>query len=73
MATTSVSASISLTASGTTTKYGTLSWTAPSLPEGAIVSDISVSGTYEWNGRGNVTVYINGDNIYSGSSFDVSL
>lgn len=73
MATTSVSANISLTASGKITKYGALSWTAPSLPEGSIVSDISVSGTYDWNGKDNVTVCINGDSVYSGSSFDVSL
>lgn len=73
MATTSVNASISLTANGTSTASGTLTWTAPSLPAGAVISDIRVSGTYNWNGRGNVTVYINGTSLYSGSDFDVSL
>lgn len=73
MATTSVNASISMTANGTTRVNGTLSWTAPSLPSGSTVTDIAVSGTYNWNGRGNVTVYINGSSIYSGSDFNVSL
>ena len=73
MATQSVSASISMTANGTSTAYGTLSWTTPSLPSEATITDISVSGTYNWNGRGNVTVYINGESLYSGSDFDVSL
>lgn len=73
MATIQVNGSISMTANGNSTAYGNLTWTAPSLPAGSIVSDISVSGTYNWNGRGNVTVYINGESLYSGSSFDVSL
>lgn len=73
MATSSVSASISMTANGTSTAYGNLTWTPPSLPSGAVVSDIAVSGTYTWGGKGNVTVYINGESIYTDSSFDVSL
>ena len=73
MATTSVNASISMSANGTSTAYGNLTWTAPSLPSGAGVSDISVSGTYTWNGKGNVTVYINNETISTVSSFDVSL
>ena len=73
MATSQVSASISMSASGTSTAYGNLTWTAPSLPDGAVISDISVSGTYNWSGRGNVTVYINGQSLYSGSDFNVSL
>lgn len=73
MATTQVNGSISLTANGTSTAYGNLTWTAPSLPADATVTDISVSGTYNWNGKGNVTVYINGSSLSSGSSFDVSL
>lgn len=73
MATTSVNATISMTAQGTTRVNGTLSWTAPSLPAGATITDIAVSGTYTWGGRGNVTVYINNESIYSGSDFNVSL
>lgn len=73
MATQQVNGSISMSASGNSTAYGNLTWTTPSLPAGAVVSDISVSGTYNWNGRGSVTVYINGESLYSGSSFDVSL
>lgn len=73
MATTQVNASISMTANGNSTAYGNLIWTAPSLPNGAVISDISVSGTYNWNGKGSVTVYINGESLYSGSSFNVSI
>lgn len=73
MATIQVNGSISMTANGNSTAYGNLTWTSPSLPADAVVSDISVSGTYNWSGRGNVTVYINGESLYSGSDFDVSL
>lgn len=73
MATQSVNASISMTANGSTRVNGTLSWTAPSLPEGSTVTGIAVSGTYTWGGKGNVTVYINGQSVTSGASFNVSL
>lgn len=69
----SVSASISITANGTSRVNGTLTWTKPTLPSGAMVTGISVSGTYTWSGRGSFTLTINGSTISSGSNFNVNL
>ena len=76
MATATTSASISLSANGTKTAYGDLTWTMPSLPSGATITDISVSGSYSWAGGPSSIIYyvtINGTHVSPRSSFDVSL
>lgn len=64
----------SLSANGTSTASGTMTWTAPSLPAGATITSVRISGTYSWSGRGNITrVTINGTNCSPDVAFDVAL
>ena len=68
-------ATASITASGQTTAIGTISWTVPTLPEGATGwSSITISGTWSWDGKGNINyVNINGTNTSGGVPFNVAL
>ena len=69
------SATVSLSATGTSTATGSMSWNAPSLPEGATAWDsIRVSGSWSWNGKGNISrVTINGTNTSATVPFDIAL
>jgi hypothetical protein len=74
VATISVNASATLSGRGRTTSSGTITWTAPALPDDATVTGISVSGTWSWTGKGSISrVTINGTNTSGDYPFDVSL
>lgn len=63
-----------LTANGTSTASGTMTWTRPTLPTGATITSVRVSGRWSWGGRGNITrVTINGTNTSADTAFDVAL
>lgn len=68
-------ASASLSANGTSTATGSITWTTPSLPDGATGWDsIRISGTWSWGGKGNITrVTINGTNTSATIPFDISI
>ena len=68
-------ATASLTAMGLINGTGSITWTAPSLPEGATGWDsIYISGTWSWGGRGSITrVTINGTNTSKGVPFNISI
>lgn len=74
MATITANATASLTANGTSTATGSINWTRPSIPADATITSVRISGTWSWNGRGNITrVTINGTNTSNGVAFDVAL
>lgn len=68
-------ASASLTAAGTSTATGSITWTAPALPEGVAAWDsVRISGQWTWGGKGSITrVTINGTNTSDGIAFDISI
>lgn len=67
-------ATASLSANGTSTASGTMTWTVPTLPADATLQSVRVSGSWSWNGRGNITrVTINGVNTSADTAFDVAL
>ena len=64
----------SITMSGTTTETGTISWTAPTLPEGATITSTTLTGTPSYSGKGNVhTLQINGTSCSLDTQFNISL
>lgn len=71
----SASAAASLTAAGTSTATGSVTWTAPSLPEGVAAWDsVVISGTWTWGGKGSVTrVTINGTDTSDSIAFSVNI
>ena len=68
-------ATASLSASGTSTATGSITWTAPSLPEGVTGWDsVHVSGSWSWNGKGNISrVTINNQRTSADSPFDIDI
>ena len=68
-------ATASLRANGTSTSTGSITWTAPTLPDGVTVWDsVRISGTWTWTGKGSITgVTINGTNTTNGVQFDIAL
>lgn len=70
-----VNASASLSANGTSTATGSMTWTAPALPGGVSAwDDVRVSGSWTWNGKGNISrVTINGTNTSADTAFDISI
>lgn len=68
-------ASASLTAAGTSTANGSITWTAPTLPEGvAAWDDVRISGKWTWGGKGSINrVTINGTNTSDGIAFDIDI
>lgn len=68
-------ATASLTARGTTTATGSISWTAPAFPEGVTEWDsVVISGTWTWGGKGSISrVTINGTNTSGGVAFSVNI
>lgn len=70
-----VNATASLTARGTTTATGSITWSAPSLPSGVTKWDsVVISGTWSWGGKGSISrVTINGTNTSSGVAFNINL
>lgn len=74
MATVTANVTANLSANGNSTATGSMTWTAPSLPSGAVISSVHISGSYSWNGRGNINyVNINGTNCSPDVAFDVTL
>lgn len=73
MATITANVTASLSANGNTTSTGSLSWTKPSIPVGATISSIVLTGSFTWNGKGNVTITINGTNCISATPFTINL
>lgn len=75
MASIVVNASASITAAGTSTTTGTITWAAPSLPAEVTSWDsVRISGTWSWGGKGSITrVTINGTNTSSGVAFNISI
>ena len=69
------SATAALTAAGTSTANGTITWTAPALPEGVSAWDsVVISGTWSWGGKGSVSrVTINGTNTSADIAFSVNI
>lgn len=69
------SASISITANGTSRVNGTLTWTPPPAPvsEITLVSIAVACDSYTWSGKGNFTLTINGTTCASGVPFNVKL
>ena len=65
----------SLTVNGNTQVSGTISWSSPSLPSGAVISSCVLSGTASSFKTGNkgATLTINGTSVSSGSSFSINL
>lgn len=70
-----VNTTASLTANGNKTATGSISWTAPSLPDGVSSWDsVVISGMWTWNGKGSISIVtINGTNTTNGVSFSVLL
>lgn len=64
--------SVSLTANGTTST-GSITWTRPNIPAGAIIDSVVLTGTYSWGGKGTVTVTINDTTCTSGTAFNINL
>jgi hypothetical protein len=65
---------ISLTVSGTTQKSGTISWSLPSVPNGATISSCTLTGTATASmSKGSATIKVNGTSVSSGSSFTINL
>lgn len=66
--------SFSMTMSGTTTKTGTISWSSPVLPDGAIITSQTITGTPTYSGKGNVsTLTVNGTSVSRDVQFSISL
>lgn len=68
-------ATASISASGTSTSTGSITWSIPALPEGATKWDsVRISGTWTWSGKGNVSrVTINGTNTTASVPFDIAI
>ena len=75
MAIFTANATASLTASGTTTATGSITWAAPSLPDGVSAWDsVVISGTWSWGGKGSISrVTINGTNTTGYIPFEIDL
>ena len=70
-----VDATASLSANGTSTATGSISWTAPSFPEYVTFWDsVTISGKWTWTGSRTISkVTINGTDTTSGTSFSIPL
>lgn len=69
------SANATLSANGTSTATGSITWTVPSLPEGIANWDsVIISGSWSWSGKGTINgVKINGVNTSVGTNFNINL
>lgn len=64
----------SLSISGKTTVTGNITWTNPSIPDGAIINSCTLTGTASASmSRGSATIKVNNSTVSSGSSFTVNL
>ena len=64
----------SLSVSGTTSKSGTISWTAPTVPSGATITSCVLTGTATASMTlGSATITVNGSSVTSGQTFTVDL
>lgn len=73
MATIQINATAQLTANSGSGN-GTITWTSPTLPDGAVINSITLSGTWTWTGQGNITgVNIGGTSTYNATAFTISL
>ena len=70
-----VNASASLSANGTSTANGTITWSVPSLPSGVSSWDsVYIRGTWSWGGKGSISrVTINGTNTSTGVAFNINI
>ena len=74
MATVTANATATLTAKGTTTATGSITWVAPTIPSGATLDDVRISGSWSWGGKGSISrITINGTNTSDGVAFDISI
>ena len=66
---------VSISVSGATTKTANISWTYPSLPEGAVIQSCVLSGNASSFTTGNkgATLTIGSTTVNSGSSFSINL
>ena len=64
----------SLTISGTNKVSGTISWSAPTVPSGAIITSCILTGTATANmSKGSAKITVNGSSVTSGVTFTVNL
>ena len=67
-------ATANLSANGTSTASGTITWTKPTLPADATITSVRISGRWSWGGKGNITrVTISGVNTSADTAFDIAL
>lgn len=66
---------VSISVSGKTTNTANISWTCPTLPDGAIINSCILTGTASSFTIGNkgAALTINGTTVNSGSSFSINL
>ncbi len=63
-----------LSISGNTSKSGNITWTAPSIPDGATITSTTLTATLTVSmTKASCTVTINGDTYYSTTSLNISL
>lgn len=73
MPTLTANATVSLSANGSSS-IGSISWDRPNIPVNAIISSIVISGSWVWNGKGQVTnVTINGTKTFNGIAFSIDI
>lgn len=74
MAKITADAAASLTAAGSGTARGSITWASPLLPEDAVISSVLLTGSWRWNGKGAISsVTINGTNTLPGTAFSIEL
>lgn len=64
----------SMALSGTTTVTGIISWSSPSLPDGAVITSQTLIGTPTYSGKGTVsTMTVNGVSASLDTQFSINL
>ena len=65
---------VSLTVSGNTQQSTTISWSLPSVPNGATITSCTLTGTATASmSKGSATITVNGQTVSSGSNFTINL
>lgn len=63
-----------LTVNGNTQVSGTISWSKPTMPNGATISPCVLTGTAKASmSKGSATITVNGTTVTSGTSFTINL
>lgn len=75
MGTLTANATANLSANGNSTATGSITWSAPSLPDGITAWDsIVISGSWSWRGKGSINnVTINGTATSDSTPFSINL